>query len=93
MNLDKLGFQLEDIQKSQKLSQQFFLFLSCHYGFTKFSILKKYKPQKIVKSSFLAFLADFFLSFAFKPYGTLKMLILGAQDNFHIELLCRRTKL
>ena len=38
-----------------------------------------------MKSCFLAFLADF-INFAFKTHGTLKMLILGAQDHFHIVL-------
>ena len=48
-----------------------------------------YKPQKTIKSSFLAFFADFFFfffNFALKTYGTLKILILGAQDSFHIIL-------
>ena len=39
-----------------------------------------------MKSSFLAFLANFIKNFAFKSYSTLKMLILGTQDNFHIIL-------
>ena len=33
----------------------------------------------------LAFLANFIINFAFKIYGTLKMLILDAQDNFRFE--------
>ena len=39
-----------------------------------------------MKSSFLAFLANFIKNFAFKSYSTLKMLIFGNQDNFHIIL-------
>ena len=47
---------------------------------------QKYKAQKIVKFSFLAFLADFFKNFAPKTYGTLKIFLLSAQNNFYITL-------
>ena len=40
---------------------------------------------KIVKFSFVAFLADFFY-FALKTYGTLKMFLLSPQSNFYIIL-------
>ena len=44
------------------------------------------KAQKIVKFSFLASSIDFFLNFALKTCGTLKMLLLSAQNNFYIIL-------
>ena len=45
---------------------------------------KKCKVQKIVKFSFLAFSADFFSNFVLTTYGTLKMFLLSAQNNFDI---------
>ena len=45
----------------------------------------KYKGQNIVKFSFLAFLVYSF-NFALKIYGTLKMFLLSAQNNFYIIL-------
>ena len=51
---------------------------------------QKYKAQNIVKSSFVAFLAVFFLfaclNFALKTYCTLKMFLLCAQNNFYIKM-------
>ena len=47
---------------------------------------QKYKAQKIVKFSFLAFQADFFKNFVLKTYGTFKMFLLRACNNFHIIL-------
>ena len=44
------------------------------------------KAQKIVKFSFLAFLADFFLNFALKTCGTLKMFLFKAENNIYIIL-------
>ena len=38
------------------------------------------------KIQFFSLFGWFFLNFAFKTHGTLKMLILGAQDNFHFIL-------
>ena len=46
----------------------------------------KYKAQKIVKFSFVVFLDDFFFNFALKTYGTLKMFVLCAYNNFYIIL-------
>ena len=49
--------------------------------------MQKCKGQNIVKFSFLAFLAEFFLNFALKTYGTLEMSPLSAQNNFYIILI------
>ena len=45
---------------------------------------QKYKAQKIVKFSFLAFSTD--KNFALKTCGTLKMILLIAQSNFCVTL-------
>ena len=56
------------------------------YYLSSISTSRNINLKKIIKSSFLSFLANFFKHFVFKTYGILKMLILGAQDNFHIIL-------
>ena len=51
---------------------------------------QKKKSQKIVKFSFLDFLADFLKKFALKTCGILKMLLLSGQNKFFIKFICRR---
>ena len=45
-----------------------------------------YYFQKIVKFSFVDFLADLFLNFALQTYGTLEIFLLSAQNNLYIIL-------
>ena len=54
------------------------------------------KAQKIVKFSFLAFSANFFFFFVLKTCGTLKMVLLSAQNpkqfEYQIEFICKRLR-
>ena len=55
------------------------------WGGSVCKILTLYKAQKIVKFRFLPFQL-IFLKFGLKTYGTLKVFLLSAQNNFHITL-------
>ena len=56
------------------------------YFFSRISTSRNNNTQKLVEFGFLAFLPDFFLYFALKYYGTLKIFLLSAQNNAYVIL-------